>query len=56
MFFLYLNLGCKSSGVFGIDCDRSCPANCKDNMCNVENRSCVGCKTGWTGTSCDTGI
>ncbi|XP_052693423.1 multiple epidermal growth factor-like domains protein 10 [Crassostrea angulata] len=46
--------GCKSSGVFGIDCDRSCPANCKDNMCNAENRSCVGCKTGWTGTSCDT--
>lgn len=46
--------GCKRSGVFGINCDKPCPANCKDSMCHIENGSCLRCKTGWTGTSCDT--
>lgn len=53
---MYLNKGCNSFGVFGIDCDRLCLVNCKDNMCNVENRFCVGCKIGWIGIFCDIGI
>eukprot|EP00105_Crassostrea_gigas_P039778 XP_019923926.1 PREDICTED: uncharacterized protein LOC105330875 [Crassostrea gigas] len=44
--------GCNRSGVFGINCDKPCPSNCKDNTCHIENGSC--CKTGWNGTSCDT--
>ncbi|XP_065934203.1 uncharacterized protein [Magallana gigas] len=46
--------GCKVSGVFGINCDKPCPANCKDNLCHIENGSCYWCKTGWTGKFCDT--
>nr|XP_034321059.1 multiple epidermal growth factor-like domains protein 6 isoform X2 [Crassostrea gigas] len=46
--------GCKVSGVFGINCDKPCPANCKDNLCHIENGSCFWCKTGWTGKFCDT--
>lgn len=56
VFFFYLNTGCKVSGVFGINCDKPCPANCKENLCHIENGSCFGCKTGWTGKFCDTGI
>lgn len=52
----YLNKGCKISGVFGINCDKPWPANCKDKICNIENGSCLKCKTGWTGIFCDTGI
>uniref|UniRef100_A0A8W8NYI9 Multiple epidermal growth factor-like domains 10 n=1 Tax=Magallana gigas TaxID=29159 RepID=A0A8W8NYI9_MAGGI len=33
-------------------CNIPCPLNCKDSICNIQNGSCIGCKSGWTGQSC----
>ncbi|XP_052694706.1 scavenger receptor class F member 1-like [Crassostrea angulata] len=46
-------LGCNKTGVYGIDCNTLCPNNCQNNLCNIENGSCFGCKPGWRDTLCD---
>lgn len=46
--------GCNKSGVYGENCNIPCPINCKDSICNIQNRSCIGCKSGWTGQTCST--
>lgn len=51
----FLELGCNKPGVYGINCDISCPINCKGNLCNIENGRCFGCEAGWRNTFCDKG-
>lgn len=45
--------GCSKAGVFGNECNSSCPTNCKDNLCHIEFGTCFACSPGWTGKSCD---
>lgn len=46
------NLGCIQSDVYGKNCNIPCPLNCKDSICNIQNGSCIGCKSRWMGQSC----
>uniref|UniRef100_A0A8B8BR14 Protein draper-like n=1 Tax=Crassostrea virginica TaxID=6565 RepID=A0A8B8BR14_CRAVI len=46
--------GCKTSGVYGNDCEKRCPTNCKDNVCHIQMGTCFGCTPGWKGTTCNT--
>nr|XP_022311638.1 receptor-type tyrosine-protein phosphatase epsilon-like [Crassostrea virginica] len=46
--------GCKIYGVYGNNCDKLCPPNCKGNVCHIEKGTCFGCTPGWTGTTCYT--
>uniref|UniRef100_A0A8W8NYI5 EGF-like domain-containing protein n=1 Tax=Magallana gigas TaxID=29159 RepID=A0A8W8NYI5_MAGGI len=43
--------GCKS-GVYGSNCDMSCPVNCAYSTCHSDLGTCYDCKPGWTGTLC----
>nr|XP_022305539.1 receptor-type tyrosine-protein phosphatase alpha-like [Crassostrea virginica] len=45
--------GCLSSGVYGSNCNFSCPINCRYNTCHIQQGTCFECKPGWTGTSCE---
>ena len=45
--------GCKTSGVYGTNCEEQCPTNCRDNICDIQNGACFGCESGWTGTTCN---
>lgn len=36
-----------------MNCNKLCPINCQNNLCNIENGSCFGCKPGWRDTLCD---
>lgn len=49
----YIDKGCSKAGVFGNECNSSCPTNCKDNLCHIEFGTCFACSPGWTGKSCD---
>nr|XP_022311632.1 receptor-type tyrosine-protein phosphatase epsilon-like [Crassostrea virginica] len=46
--------GCKTSGVFGYNCSKRCPPNCRDQVCHIQIGTCFGCSQGWNGTTCDT--
>lgn len=46
--------GCKKFGVYGSNCNMTCPTNCKSNTCHIHNGICYTCKPGWTGISCET--
>ncbi|XP_078327535.1 receptor-type tyrosine-protein phosphatase alpha-like isoform X3 [Crassostrea virginica] len=46
--------GCMKNGVYGNNCDMSCPINCKTNTCQIQDGSCFECKPGWNGAKCDT--
>ena len=48
--------GCFRSGVYGHNCNVPCPVNCKTNTCHIQDGSCFGCKPGWRGATCNTGI
>ncbi|XP_061185184.1 multiple epidermal growth factor-like domains protein 10 [Saccostrea echinata] len=45
--------GCAKNGVYGVNCDLPCPANCQELRCHIVNGSCLGCRPGWTGDKCD---
>lgn len=51
--FFNFNIGCKSFGMYGSNCDIPCPVNCKYNTCHIQLGTCFGCKPGWIGTSCN---
>ncbi|XP_062580650.1 multiple epidermal growth factor-like domains protein 10 isoform X2 [Saccostrea cucullata] len=44
--------GCEEDGVYGFNCNETCPTNCQERMCYITNGTCVGCKDGWTGDKC----
>ena len=46
--------GCNISGVYGSSCDIPCPVNCRNNTCHILNGECFGCRSGWTGSACNT--
>ena len=46
--------GCKTSGVYGNNCQERCPTHCRDNVCHIQKGTCFGCKPGWTGIICIT--
>uniref|UniRef100_A0A8W8NV84 Scavenger receptor class F member 2 n=1 Tax=Magallana gigas TaxID=29159 RepID=A0A8W8NV84_MAGGI len=46
--------GCKRSGMYGDNCDKYCPTNCKDHKCHIHNGTCYACQPGWMGTTCNT--
>ncbi|XP_052693434.1 multiple epidermal growth factor-like domains protein 10 [Crassostrea angulata] len=45
--------GCSSPGVYGNNCDKRCPNNCKDSTCHIQNGTCFACKSGRTGEICN---
>lgn len=49
-------LGCKTSGVYGFNCNEPCPPNCRDKGCHIEKGTCFGCVPGWTGKTCATSM
>lgn len=46
--------GCNKFGVYGCNCNMTCPTNCKNDICHIQNGNCYTCKPGWTGISCET--
>uniref|UniRef100_A0A8W8NS81 EGF-like domain-containing protein n=1 Tax=Magallana gigas TaxID=29159 RepID=A0A8W8NS81_MAGGI len=52
-FKTYDGYGCNKTGVYGMNCNKLCPINCQNNLCNIENGSCFGCKPGWRDILCD---
>lgn len=57
MIFVYICLEC-STGTYGPGCLDSCTGHClNDKACNTTTGRCdAGCKPGYTGEKCDTGI
>lgn len=50
------SIGCSTPGVYGINCDISCPNKCRFKTCHIMNGTCFGCVAGYEGTFCKTGI
>ncbi|XP_078327518.1 uncharacterized protein LOC111111127 [Crassostrea virginica] len=46
-------MGCTTTDVYGYDCDLPCPANCRYNICDIQEGSCLSCKSGWHGKYCE---
>ncbi|XP_078327619.1 receptor-type tyrosine-protein phosphatase alpha-like [Crassostrea virginica] len=44
--------GCKKNGVYGNECNISCPDNCTNNNCHIQNGTCFSCAPGWRGPRC----
>lgn len=44
--------GCAKPGVYGTHCNMSCPGNCKNQKCQIENGTCFTCEPGWIGIFC----
>lgn len=40
--------------VYGSSCNKHCPINCKDNMCQIQYGECFICMAGWMGPFCNT--
>ncbi|XP_061185081.1 multiple epidermal growth factor-like domains protein 10 [Saccostrea echinata] len=45
--------GCPSSVIYGANCSVSCPKNCHEGRCNIEDGTCVGCVAGHKGSRCE---
>lgn len=45
--------GCKKPGVYGSNCNLTCPVTCKEQRCNIVNGTCFECLPGWMGTFCE---
>lgn len=39
-------------GFYGNHCNSTCPSNCRENVCHMEQGNCFGCNDGWKGISC----
>ena len=48
--------GCQASGVYGEDCKKLCPTNCRDNVCHIQKGTCYGCVPGWIDKTCNTSM
>ncbi|XP_078327600.1 uncharacterized protein LOC144623185 isoform X2 [Crassostrea virginica] len=46
--------GCVLPDVYGSHCNKSCPSNCRNHTCHIQNGVCSECEPGWTGTTCNT--
>ncbi|XP_078327577.1 uncharacterized protein LOC111116527 isoform X2 [Crassostrea virginica] len=44
--------GCSQVGVYGLDCNKPCPANCQEKRCDVNMGHCLGCLSGYQGPTC----
>ncbi|XP_062580655.1 multiple epidermal growth factor-like domains protein 10 [Saccostrea cucullata] len=44
--------GCEEDGVYGSNCNETCPTNCQERRCYITIGTCAGCKDGWTGEKC----
>ncbi|XP_061165241.1 uncharacterized protein LOC133174188 [Saccostrea echinata] len=45
--------GCASAGVYGENCEKKCPINCRNNQCDIVTGACLQCIDGWGGQHCD---
>ncbi|XP_056002460.1 receptor-type tyrosine-protein phosphatase alpha-like isoform X2 [Ostrea edulis] len=45
--------GCKKPGVYGSNCNLTCPVTCKEQRCNIVNGTCFHCMPGWMGAFCE---
>nr|XP_022310196.1 protein draper-like isoform X2 [Crassostrea virginica] len=43
---------CSQVGVYGLDCNKPCPANCQEWRCDVNTGHCLGCRSGYQGLTC----
>lgn len=48
-------LGCPSRGHYGENCSIPCPQNCLEGHCDIEEGTCLGCKTGYKRSKCNEG-
>nr|XP_022311762.1 receptor-type tyrosine-protein phosphatase epsilon-like isoform X1 [Crassostrea virginica] len=46
--------GCSKRGVYGSNCNKTCPGNCRYRTCHIMNGTCFGCEAGYKGTICAT--
>nr|XP_034322214.1 uncharacterized protein LOC117688333 [Crassostrea gigas] len=45
--------GCPAPGYYGENCSLPCPQNCQERNCNIVYGTCLGCKDGYRGPTCD---
>ncbi|XP_048779236.1 uncharacterized protein LOC125682605 [Ostrea edulis] len=44
--------GC-TVGIYGENCDKECPINCRNKQCDIETGACLQCNDGLKGERCD---
>ncbi|XP_062610203.1 multiple epidermal growth factor-like domains protein 10 [Saccostrea cucullata] len=44
---------CNTSGEYGENCTLSCPENCQEGHCNIEDGTCLECVVGYQGPHCE---
>lgn len=50
---MFFGVGCKKSGVYGINCDVPCPTMCTGNTCHIQSGACFECERGTYGRNCE---
>lgn len=55
MYKFIFTKGCNGS-VYGSNCDKPCPINCRYSISYIQSGTCFGCKPGWTGAACNISI
>nr|XP_022305551.1 platelet endothelial aggregation receptor 1-like [Crassostrea virginica] len=46
--------GCSKPGVYGSNCNISCPNNCRYKTCHIQNGTCFACEAGYKEKNCAT--
>ncbi|XP_065925913.1 multiple epidermal growth factor-like domains protein 11 isoform X2 [Magallana gigas] len=45
--------GCPTPGYYGENCSLSCPQNCQEGHCHIEDGTCLRCTDGYKGPTCN---
>uniref|UniRef100_A0A8W8P1I4 Multiple epidermal growth factor-like domains 10 n=1 Tax=Magallana gigas TaxID=29159 RepID=A0A8W8P1I4_MAGGI len=45
--------GCPTPGYYGENCSLSCPQNCQEGHCHIEDGTCLRCTYGYKGPTCN---
>lgn len=51
-FLLLMQQGCPEPGYDGEDCSSPCSDNCQEDLCDIVNKTCLGCVAGYIGSQC----
>ncbi|XP_062605229.1 multiple epidermal growth factor-like domains protein 10 isoform X4 [Saccostrea cucullata] len=44
--------GCSNNGMYGEDCNQTCPDKCQEQRCNITTGHCLACIPGYQGARC----